>query len=133
MAGSLAEISVFDIVQVLENNHLTGILVIRKDDLKGKVYFTDGEIVNASFNDLSGIEAFKLLMQDTNQSYFTFDKSPAPFARQIEASSNTSLILDLLREYDEDHRDEGEKNRLIIHRYCSKNLRKNRISDRADS
>ena len=40
LAGSLAEISVFDIVQVLENNHLTGILVIRKDDLKGKVYFT---------------------------------------------------------------------------------------------
>ncbi len=110
LAGNLAEISVFDIVQVLENNHLTGILVIRKDDLKGKVYFTEGEIVNASFNDLAGIEAFKSLMQEANQGYFNFDKSPAPFARQIEASSNTSLILDLLREYDEDHRDEeGEE------------------------
>ena len=59
---------------------------------------------------ITGIDAFKLLMQDTNQSYFNFDKSPAPFARQIEASSNTSLILDLLREYDEDHREEeGEE------------------------
>jgi Domain of unknown function (DUF4388) len=110
LAGSLAEISIFDIVQVLENNHLTGILVIQKGDVSGKVYFTEGEIVNAGLSELSGIDAFKILMHDTSQSFFTFDKSPVPFARQIESSSNTSLILDLLREYDEEHRDdEGEE------------------------
>ncbi len=104
LAGSLSDVSIFDIVQLLENNHLTGILIVSKEEFKGKVYLTEGQIVNATMGELAGIEAFKHLMQEANNSYFTFDKSPVPFARQIEASNNTSLILDLLREYDEEHR-----------------------------
>lgn len=103
LAGSLADISVFDVVQILENNHLTGILAISKGDFKGKVYFTDGEIVNATIGEMSGVDAFKVLVQEANSSNFSFEKSPVAFARQIEASNNTSLILDLLREYDEEH------------------------------
>jgi hypothetical protein len=107
LAGNLAEVSIFDVVQVLENNHLTGILAITKDPLNGKVYFTDGEIVNATVNEASGVEAFKELMQLAGGSYFTFHKSPVPFAREINAPNNTSLILDLLREYDEEQSAEG--------------------------
>jgi hypothetical protein len=102
LAGNLAEVSIFDVVQILENNHLTGILAITREPLSGKVYFTDGEIVNATLENLSGVEAFKQLMQAANGSYFAFHKSPVPFARQITAANNTSLILDLLREYDEE-------------------------------
>lgn len=102
LAGNLAEISIFDVVQILENNHLTGILAITKDPLNGKVYFTEGEIVNATIDAVSGVEAFKQLMQIANGSYFAFNKSPVPFAREINAANNTSLILDLLREYDEE-------------------------------
>ncbi len=102
LAGNLAEVSIFDVVQIIENNHLTGILAITKDPINGKVYFTEGEIVNATVNEAAGVEAFKTLMQAANGSYFTFNKSPVPFAREINASNNTSLILDLLREYDEE-------------------------------
>lgn len=102
LAGNLAEVSIFDVVQILENNHLTGILAITREEANGKVYFTNGEIVNAAVGEQSGVEAFKQLVQAANGSYFAFNKSPVPFARQITASNNTSLILDLLREYDEE-------------------------------
>lgn len=102
LSGNLADVSIFDVVSILENNHLTGTLAITKDQISGKVYFTNGEIVNATLGDEAGVEAFKLLVQAANGSHFAFNKSPVPFARQITASNNTSLILDLLREYDED-------------------------------
>lgn len=102
LSGSLADISIFDVVQILENNHLTGSLTITKEQGTGKVYFTDGEIVNATLGNDAGVEAFRLLVQMANGSTFAFHKSPVPFARQITAVNNTSLILDLLREYDEE-------------------------------
>ncbi|HZS03346.1 MAG TPA: DUF4388 domain-containing protein [Blastocatellia bacterium] len=104
LAGSLSDFSIFDVVQLLENNRLTGILAVEKEENKGRIYFTEGLIVNASLGENSGMAAFKLLVQDASNGYFSFDKSQIGFAQEIQASSNTSLILDLLREYDEEHR-----------------------------
>lgn len=104
LSGNLAEISVFDIVQILENNHLTGILMVRKSGVTGKIYFTEGLIVNAALEGESGLDAFRRLMQDANGGFFVFEKSQVGFAQVIQTTSNTSLILDLLREYDEEHR-----------------------------
>jgi len=104
LSGNLAEISIFDIVQILENNHLTGILMVRKSGVTGKIYFTEGLIVNAALEGESGLEAFRRLMQDANGGFFVFEKSQVAFAQVIQTTSNTSLILDLLREYDEEHR-----------------------------
>jgi len=104
LSGNLADVSIFDIVQILENNHLTGTLSVRKSEVAGKIYFTDGLIVNASLGEASGLEAFKRLVVDANGGFFVFEKSKVGFAQVIKASSNTSLILDLLREYDEERR-----------------------------
>lgn len=105
LAGSLSDFSIFDMVQLLENNHLTGILTIEKDETQtGQIYLTEGLIVNAALGESSGMEAFRLLVQDASSGYFDFEKSAVGFAQVIQSTSNTSLILDLLREYDEDHR-----------------------------
>lgn len=104
LAGNLADISIFDVVQMLETNHLTGILAVTRNEFTGKIYLNEGLIVNATIGSTVGLEAFKQLIQEANSGYFNFDKSPVPFAREIETSNNTSLILDLLREYDEEHR-----------------------------
>lgn len=104
LAGSLADFSIFDVVQLLENNRLSGSLGIEREETAGRIYFTEGLIVNATLGEMSGMEAFKQLVQDASSGYFDFEKSQVGFAREIEASSNTSLILDLLREYDEEHR-----------------------------
>ncbi|HYE74922.1 MAG TPA: DUF4388 domain-containing protein [Blastocatellia bacterium] len=104
LAGNLADISIFDVVQMLETNHLTGILAVTRNEFTGKIYLNEGLIVNATIGPTVGLNAFKQLIQEANSGYFTFDKSPVPFAREIETSNNTSLILDLLREYDEEHR-----------------------------
>ncbi|MFN0123676.1 MAG: DUF4388 domain-containing protein [Blastocatellia bacterium] len=104
LAGSLSDFSIFDVVQLLENNRLTGILALEREDIQGRIYFTEGQIVNATMTDASGMEAFKKIVGDASNGYFDFQKSRIGFAREIEALSNTSLILDLLREYDEEHR-----------------------------
>lgn len=107
LAGSLNDFSIFDIVQLIENNRLTGILTVEREDEPGRIYFSEGLIVNAAHEDNSGMKAFKRLVTETS-AYFEFDKSQVGFSQEIHASSNTSLILDLLREYDEEHRFEGE-------------------------
>ncbi len=105
LAGSLSDFSIFDMVQLLENNRLTGILTLEKDEEnKGRIYFTEGLIVNAAHGESAGMEAFKQLVQNANNGYFDFEKSEVGFAQVIQSTSNTSLILDLLREYDEEHR-----------------------------
>jgi tetratricopeptide (TPR) repeat protein len=104
LSGSLADVSIFDIVQIIENNHLTGTLTVRKSGMAGKIYFTEGLIVNATQGEQSGPEPFRRLVQDASGGFFVFEKSQVAFAQVIKASSNTSLILDLLREYDEENR-----------------------------
>ncbi len=104
LSGNLTDFSIFDIVQILENNRLTGTLSIRKDETTGKIYFNEGLIVNASLGETAGLEAFRQLMQEASGGFFVFEKSQVGFAPVIQASNNTSLILDLLREYDEEHR-----------------------------
>jgi hypothetical protein len=104
LAGNFSDISIFDVLQLLETNHLTGALAITRNDFAGKIYLNEGLIVNATIGPVVGLDAFKKLIQEANGGYFTFDKSPVAFAREIETNNNTSLILDLLREYDEEHR-----------------------------
>jgi tetratricopeptide (TPR) repeat protein len=104
LAGNLSDISIFDVVQMLETNRLTGTLAVARNEFSGKIYLNEGLIVNATVGPTVGLSAFKQLIQEASAGYFTFDKSPVPFAREIETGNNTSLILDLLREYDEENR-----------------------------
>jgi tetratricopeptide (TPR) repeat protein len=104
LAGNLSDISIFDVVQMLETNRLTGTLAVTRHEFSGKIYLNEGLIVNATIGPTVGLAAFKQLIQEASTGYFTFDKSPVPFAREIETGNNTSLILDLLREYDEENR-----------------------------
>jgi hypothetical protein len=100
ITGDLADISIFDIVQILENSRMTGALVLRSRGHAGNVYFNDGQVVDATFGQKVGLEAFSELVEFGN-GQFEFEKSPNRFQQRIEASSNTSLILDVLREKDE--------------------------------
>ncbi len=99
--GSFTVISLFDVIQMIENSRLTGVLAIFLPSARGEVYFTEGEIVGAAAEGVSGEEALARLL-NAAEGTFEFRKSPAHFERTIDAPSNIGLLLDLLRVKDEE-------------------------------
>ena len=100
-AGDLSTVTIFDAVQVLENSKLTGALAIESAERKGSVFFNDGRIVDAECGDAKGTLAFRLLVEVTG-GMFDFEKAANEFPVRIQALSNTNLILDTLRQMDEE-------------------------------
>ena len=60
--GSFSVISLFDVIQMIENSRLTGVLAIFLPSVRGEVYFTEGEIVGAAADGESGAEALARLL-----------------------------------------------------------------------
>ena len=105
-AGDLSVVSIFDAVQVVENARLTGSLNIAVSDTEAaRVFFNDGRIVDAECGDARGTLAFRLLVEVTSGG-FDFTKSRNEFPIRIQALSNTNLILDTLRQMDEEKNEE---------------------------
>ncbi len=100
LGGDLSSISVFDAIQVIENAKLTGALVLTGDAQSGRVYFNGGRIVDAESAGSKGAPGFRHIVEITNGN-FEFQKSAQEFPITIQAPSNTNLILDTLRQLDE--------------------------------
>ena len=116
LAGDLSAVSIFDAVQVIENSRLTGALIItaRSSDsnhpderLSGGVktrqhiLFNEGKIVGAEVSDIAGVEAFRRIIE-TTVGTFKFERSAVANPITINAASNTNLLLDSLRQLDEE-------------------------------
>jgi len=99
-AGDLSAISVFDVVQVIENARLTGALVVARPDWQGRVYFNGGRIVGAESKGSDPAQTMHLVVE-TADGRFDFVRAPREFPVTIETSSNTSLLLESLRQIDE--------------------------------
>lgn len=100
-AGDLSLISVFDAIQAIENSRLTGTLMLSNSAQTGKVLFNDGQIVGAESGKLVAHEAFRQIVEVTGGA-FEFHNSAQTFPVTIETPSNTNLILDSLRQVDEE-------------------------------
>jgi len=103
LAGDLSAISIFDIVQVIENSRLTGALSITWDVYVGRVLFNEGRIVGADTGKSEGTEAFRRIVEVASGG-FEFEKSAQQFPVTINTTSNTNLMLDSLREIDEENK-----------------------------
>lgn len=100
-AGDLSVISVFDAIQAIENSRQTGVLTLQDSTQTGRVLFNEGQIVGAESGKLVAHEGFRQIVEITSGT-FEFEKSIQPHPVTIEAASNTNLILDSLRQMDED-------------------------------
>jgi HEPN domain-containing protein len=103
LAGDLSAISIFDAVQVLENARLTGALVVTCETQSGRIHFNDGRIVGAEAGELRSADAFRKIVEVTDGS-FDFERTAQAFPVTINAASNTNLILDSLRQLDEENK-----------------------------
>ena len=101
LAGDLSAINVFDAIQIIENAKLTGALKLSNNDLNARVFFNEGRIVDAEGGGLSGQPAFKQTVEISTGT-FEFERSSAEFPVRLQALSNTNLILDTLRQLDEE-------------------------------
>lgn len=99
VSGSLAELALTDVVQVLSQGRKTGQLRVRTHNEQGEVHFLEGQIVNALWPGLRGEEAFYALLGFTNGD-FVFDPTFKPTARVITGGVE-ALMLEGVRRMDE--------------------------------
>lgn len=101
LLGNFAVVSMFDVIQIVENNRLSGALGVLSPAANGEIHFNDGNIVAAYCGSRTAIEGLKSFL-DVTEGSFEFRKSATHFPSTIHAPSNMSLMLDLLRDIDEE-------------------------------
>lgn len=101
LGGNLADLNLFDVIQIIENSRLTGGLNIASTAADGEIQFNEGQIVGAKAGIENGMKALSPLLGAVDGT-FEFQKANSEYPRTIQASSNTALILDMLRAKDEE-------------------------------
>jgi hypothetical protein len=97
--GSLAELHLPDIIQLISVSGKTGVFHLVDDAHRGEIFLHEGKIVHAQIEDLTGEEAvFALAIW--NQGEFKFEPGVSTEARTI-SKSNTSLLMEAARRLDE--------------------------------
>ncbi|HEX8456434.1 MAG TPA: DUF4388 domain-containing protein [Pyrinomonadaceae bacterium] len=108
-AGDLSVISIFDAVQVVENARLTGTLTLTAAGAvaggapAGLIRFNEGRIASAESGRDKDTDALRRLVELTGGE-FDFQRSNETYPTSIQATSNTSLLLNALRELDEENK-----------------------------
>ena len=99
LAGDLALVGIFDVIQVIENSKMSGLLVVKSDIHLANISFNHGKIVDAEADGFRGEFAFKIIVE-LNSGGFEFSLSPDEFPIVIQVSSNTNFLLDVLTQLD---------------------------------
>lgn len=101
LLGNFAVVSMFDIIQIIENNRLSGTLGVTSTAANGEIHLNDGRIVGAHSGSSTGTDALKSFL-DVTEGSFEFRRSATHYPSTIHAASNMSLMIDLLRVTDEE-------------------------------
>jgi len=97
--GSLAELHLPDIIQLISVSGKTGVFHLTDRGLRGQIYLHDGKIVHAQIEDVSGEEAVYALAI-WSQGEFRFEPGVATEVHTI-SKSNTNLLMEAARRLDE--------------------------------
>jgi response regulator RpfG family c-di-GMP phosphodiesterase len=99
VSGSLREMGLPDMVQVLFHGRKTGKLQIRAAKGSGEIHFSEGSVVDAQWGDARGENAFYAMLKLTDGD-FALDPSFKPQGRVIHQSAE-ALLLEGMRRMDE--------------------------------
>ncbi len=107
LTGSLEQLGLPDLLQVLSQSRRTGRLIITAEEETGIIFLEDGHVFDASLNEIQGEHAvYRLLAWEKGE--FSLDPSIRPEKRVIHKSLD-GLILDGLRMIDEARRDGNDE------------------------
>jgi response regulator RpfG family c-di-GMP phosphodiesterase len=102
VSGSLSEMALPDVVQILFHGRKSGKLTIAADGRRGEILFADGMIFDARFGDVLHEEAFYAMVK-LRQGDFELDPNFRPSEQVIQVSPE-SLLLEGMRRLDEGSR-----------------------------
>lgn len=102
VSGSLREMSIPDLVQILSHGRKTGCLKLSSGAHRGEIHFVEGDIYNALFDKHRGEEAFFNMLKFRDGS-FALDPSFRAESRIINMTSEM-LLLEGMRRMDEESR-----------------------------
>ena len=97
--GSLSELHLPDIIQLVSVSGKTGVFHLQDGALRGQIFLNDGKIVHAQIDDTLGEEAVYALAI-WRQGEFRFEPGADTEARTI-TKSNTNLLMESARRLDE--------------------------------
>lgn len=102
VSGSLKEMSLPDLVQIIAHGRKTGLLRLRSGDSKGEISFVDGDIYGAKAGEKVGEDAFFELLRLADGS---FSLNPHFRAKKREIRMTAEMmLLEGLRRIDEQNR-----------------------------
>jgi response regulator RpfG family c-di-GMP phosphodiesterase len=99
VSGSLAEMSLPDMVQILWHGRKTCALRIQANSVSGEIDFAEGQVVDARWEALRGEAAFYKMLS-LREGDFRLDPTFTPGTRSISASPE-ALLLEGMRRLDE--------------------------------
>ncbi|MDJ0838486.1 MAG: DUF4388 domain-containing protein [Acidobacteriota bacterium] len=97
--GSLEEVKLPDVIQLMSVSAKSGCFVLTRDQAEGRIYLEEGNIVHAVCGKTQGEEAiYALAIWDKGQ--FRFDQDVAPPNKTV-AKPNTKILMEVARKLDE--------------------------------
>ena len=102
VSGSLQEMALPDLIQILANGRKSGRLKVRSGVLQGELMFQDGSIHDAVFGDLNGAEAVYGILRLT-EGNFALDSNLDQIEDRIGIPAH-HLLLEAMRRIDEAER-----------------------------
>jgi hypothetical protein len=110
MSGTIEEIPLPDLLQLLSTSRKSGVLSIRSDHGVGKIYLRKGQLYYAAIDDNFAIKPQKAIYRLLTWTRGTFELEP-PDERQVmeEISESTeALLMEGVRQLDEANRIAGD-------------------------
>ncbi len=98
-AGKLDTFGLVDVLQLLINNRRSGTLHLALDDGHGKVEIRTGEVLAATYQDLSGFDALVALATERSGMFWLVEKE-SPCKKQVSVPTSV-LLIELCRAVDE--------------------------------
>jgi hypothetical protein len=99
LQGSLSELSLPDVIQLVSVSGKTGSFVISRDDERGMIYLKDGQIVDASVGALRGEHAvYEMAIWSSGEFEFQSGKETD---KVTVRKSNANLMMEAARRLDE--------------------------------
>jgi CheY-like chemotaxis protein len=115
LSGSLSHLDLPGVIQMLQQARQTGALHINASDADGIIFFEGGEIIHAECGSFFGDEAVTHVVKTchgADKGVYKFNYGATATQRTVLRSA-TDLLLDAMREFDENkrdrHKDEVEK------------------------
>jgi len=102
VSGSLQEMALPDVIQILGNGRKSGLLKVSSGTLQGVLMFQDGSIHDARFGDLGGAEAVYGILR-LMEGDFALEPNTTPVEDVIGIPTH-HLLLEAMRRIDEEQR-----------------------------